>query len=186
MKASLLLWFAKLLVISMCVSSSAMGGQNHSDATNTVQASENPNSGRTVEAYRLDFSLNELENAKKINARQYSMNLNTGDDNQIKIGTRVPVEQAKGEMQYLDVGTSIWSRLKQRDDSLLLEVRADVSSFANTDQAIRGASNAPLLREVRINASTIAVVGKPMVLGTVEDSGSPRQYQLEVTVSRLK
>jgi hypothetical protein len=34
--------------------------------------------GRTakpVEAYRLDFSINELEDGKKINTRQYSMNL---------------------------------------------------------------------------------------------------------------
>src|SRR5215472_11678403 len=106
MKASILLWFAKLLVISMCVSSTTVASQSHPDATPTVQASERQIAERSVEAYRLDFSLNELENGKKVNARQYSMNLNTGDDNQIKIGTRVPFEQAKGEMQYLDVGTS--------------------------------------------------------------------------------
>ena len=43
---------------------------------------------RPVHPYRLDFSVNELEDGKKINTRQYSMNLNSDDADEIKIGTR--------------------------------------------------------------------------------------------------
>jgi len=39
---------------------------------------------------------------------------------------------------------------------------------------------------MKIEASTIAVVGKQMVVGIVDDPNSKRQYQLEVTVTRLK
>ncbi len=40
-------------------------------------------------AYRIDFSVNELEDGKKINSRHYSMDLTSGERNQLKIGTRV-------------------------------------------------------------------------------------------------
>src|ERR1700693_5426386 len=62
---------------------------------------------KPVHAYRLDFSVNELEDGKKINTRQYSLNLNADDANEIKIGTRVPVEAGHEQFQYMDVGTSI-------------------------------------------------------------------------------
>src|SRR5579872_961688 len=46
---------------------------------------------KPIQPYRLDFSVNELENGKKINSRHYSIDLTAGSANQIKIGTRVPV-----------------------------------------------------------------------------------------------
>ncbi len=36
-----------------------------------------------IEAYRLDFSVNEMEDGKKINTRQYSMNLNANNSNEV-------------------------------------------------------------------------------------------------------
>jgi hypothetical protein len=146
-------------------------------------------------AYRLDFTLYELEDGKKINSRQYSINLNGGDHSDIKIGTRVPVESSKaGEYQYLDVGTSIWCRARDyRDvswlgDDLLLDVQADISNFAGSDQPRQasGPIPGPLIRQMKINANTIAVVGKQMSLGTIDDPNSRRQFQLEVLVVKLK
>src|SRR6185437_242444 len=73
------------------------------------QASE-PASAKVVHAYRVDFSINELQDGKKINSRHYSMILTSGDRNQIKIGTRVPVSTTPSvstQFQYMDVGTNI-------------------------------------------------------------------------------
>jgi hypothetical protein len=39
---------------------------------------------------------------------------------------------------------------------------------------------------MRIEASTVAVLGKTMVVGVVDDPNSKHQYQLEVTVTKLK
>jgi 3D (Asp-Asp-Asp) domain-containing protein len=147
-------------------------------ALESAKASEKPQS-----AYRLDFSVNEMENGKKINTRQYSMNLNAGDSNSIKIGTRVPVETKQGEFTYLDVGTNIWSRIRELENGLGLEVRAEISNFAmnNQENNLR-----PLLRQMQINGSTLATVGKPLVIGSVDDPNSKRQFQLEVTATKLK
>src|ERR1700678_1102267 len=98
---------------------------------------------KLVEAYRLDFSVNELEDGKKINTRQYSMNLNGNDGNDIKIGTRGPVQTSQEQYQYIDGGTAIFGRLQARDGQLRLEVRAEISNFAIPDQA-QGHDSRPL------------------------------------------
>jgi 3D (Asp-Asp-Asp) domain-containing protein len=139
---------------------------------------------KATNAYRLDFSVNEIEDGKKMNTRQYSMNLNAEDANEIKIGTRVPVEAKQGEFQYLDVGTSIWSRIGERSNGLALSVRAEISNFAVPDQQTQMAR--PVLRQLSIKASTVAQLGKPMVVGSVDDPNSKRQFQLEVTVTKLR
>jgi len=135
-------------------------------------------------AYRLDFVVNETEDGRKINSRQYEMNLTAGDGNEIKIGTRVPVEAKQGEFQYIDVGTKIWCRLEERENDLVLTVRSDISNFAATEQ--QNSHTMPLLRQMTINASTTAMAGKPVIVGSVEDPGSKRQFSLEVTANRLR
>ncbi|HEY1677675.1 MAG TPA: hypothetical protein VGG04_08220 [Candidatus Sulfotelmatobacter sp.] len=146
-------------------------------------------------AYRLDFTLNELEDGKRINSRQYSLNLNGGDHSDVKIGSRVPVEtNHAGEYQYLDVGTSIWCRTRDyRDvswlgDDLLLDVQADVSNFAGGDQPRQapGPMPGPLIRQMKINANAIVTVGKQISLATVDDPNSKRQFQMEVLVTKLR
>jgi hypothetical protein len=143
------------------------------------------------QAYRVDFSVNEMEDGKKINSRQYSMNVAAGDNQEIKIGTRVPIEEKANEFSYLDVGTSLWCRLRDRSDvawlanaAVLLNVRSEVSNFAVPDQ--QGQNMRPLLRQLKIEASTVAQLGKPLVVGSVDDPNSKRQFQLEVTVAKLR
>ena len=151
-------------------------------------------------AYRVDFLVSELEEGKKINTRQYAINLNSGEGDELKIGTRVPVEVKQGEIQYLDVGTNIWCRLRDSQNSapsehglkelswlkndVMLNLKAELSNFAVPDQ--QADRMRPAIRQMKIESSTIAVVGKQMVVGMVDDPNSKRQFQLEVTVARLK
>src|SRR5499427_5554921 len=151
-------------------------------------------------AYKVDFVLTEIEDGRKINSRQYALNLNGGESDQLKVGTRVPVEVKQEEIKYLDVGTNIWCRLRDRSNTepsehglrelswlgndVMLNVTAEVSNFAVPDQ--QGASPRPAIRQMKVEGSTIAVVGKQMVVGIVDDPNSKRQYQLEVTVTKLK
>jgi len=140
---------------------------------------------KTLSSYRLDFSVNEMDDGKKINTRQYSMNLNSDSSNEIKIGTRVPVEAKQGQFEYIDVGTSIWSHLEERGGQVDLVVRSEISNFAMADQS-DGHSARPLIRQLKIDASTLATLGKPLVIGSVDDPNSKRQFQLEVTVTKLR
>jgi hypothetical protein len=175
-----------VLAFMMCTGLSSRAQEATSETianANAAKAHGQPD--RPVHAYRVDFSVNELEDGKKINTRQYSMNLNADDANEIKIGARVPVEAEHEKFQYVDVGTNIWCRIGERPDGIPLSVRADVSNFAIPDQS-SGHGSLPIVRQFKINASSLAQRGKPMVVASVDDPNSKRQFQLEVTVSKLK
>ena len=176
-----------VLAIMMCAGLTSRAQEATSETIANANAAKGAHgqTERPVHAYRIDFSVNELEDGKKINTRQYSMNLNSDDADEIKIGTRVPVDSGPETYQYLDVGTTIWCRIGERAEGIPLTVRADVNNLAIPDQA-NGHESRPVVRQFKINASTLAQVGKPMVVGSVDDPNSKRQFQLEVTVSKVK
>jgi hypothetical protein len=182
MKKIVVVNVAKLLMVTLfwSVPVSSAQDKDKPDPKPQAETQEKP-----IDPYRLDFTIYEIESGKKVNARQYSMNLNAGDHNTLKIGTRVPVEVKQGEMQYIDVGTNVWGGLRERENGLALEVRAEISNFAIPDQAERP-NSMPILRQMQINASTVAVPGRPTIVGSVDDPNSKRQFQLEVTVTKLK
>jgi hypothetical protein len=169
---------AALIVAMMAAGGTAKAAQDSNTPKGTSAAE------KAVSPYRVDFSVNEMEDGKKINTRQYSMNLNAEESNEIKIGTRVPFEPKQGEFQYIDVGTNIWCRLEERSNGLSIAVRAEISNFAMPDQTAE--QTRPIIRQLSIKASTVAQLGKPMVVGSVDDPNSKRTFQLEVTVTKLK
>ena len=157
-----------------------------------------------VQPYRLDFSFNEVADGKIANTRHYSMDLTAGESNEIKIGTRVPVATGAGtpsapmavQYQYLDVGTNLWAQLREHGDELMLVVRSEVSNLdtSNSGEGSHGAGPAaerrqdlgPVIRQIKISGSTLLATGKPILIGSMDDPNSKRQFQLEVTVTKLK
>jgi hypothetical protein len=179
-----------LAVATLTAATILAAGDGQLRAQESNAAKPAPEATEPGHAYKLDFSVNEIDDGKKVNSRQYSMNLSAGDANEVKIGTRVPVESKQGEFQYIDVGTSIWCRLRDRKDvvwlgdDVLLNLRTEISNFALPEQ--QGQQVRPVLRQLNINASTQARMGKPLVVGSVDDPNSKRQFQLEVTVTKLR
>jgi len=176
---------AATLALTLLAGAPESASAQESGAPKTEQKAE-----KIQTAYRLDFSVNEMEDGKKINTRQYSMNSRSGDGNEIKIGTRVPVDSKEGQVQYLDVGTNIWCRLRDQTDvsglgnNVLLSVRAEITNFAIPEQ--QGQQVRPVLRQLKIEASTVGVPGKAVIVGSVDDPNSKRQFQLEVNVTKLR
>src|ERR1700680_3274053 len=92
------------------------------------EGSPGPARTQPLQPYRLDFSFNEVADGNTVNSRHYSMNLTAGNSDEIKIGTRVPVATGSGsstptQYQYMDIGTQIWSQLREHGDELILVVR---------------------------------------------------------------
>jgi hypothetical protein len=86
----------------------------------------------------------------------------------------------------LDIGTQIWSQLREHGDELILVVRGEVSNLDVNTGDHPGALLPPVIRQIKINGDTLLVVGKPIVIGSVDDPNSKKQFQLEVTVTKLK
>jgi hypothetical protein len=174
-----------IAILGFMIGSRATTLAQDSAAKPEMNAKPSKRAEKPVHAYRVDFSLNELEDGKKINTRQYSVNVNSDESNEIKIGTRVPVESKEGEFQYMDVGTNVWCRIEERSDGVALSVRAENSNFAIPDQGT-GHDARPVIRQLKISGSTLALLGKPMIVGSMDDPNSKRQFQLEVTVTKLR
>lgn len=170
------MWIATLSCVSICQAQETAKPQ-----TDTQVKSLRP----AAIPYHLEFALVELQDGKRINTRHYSMNLNGDYNDQIKIGTRVPVETNKTDFQYIDVGTEIWSRLEMHENSLVLQVRAEISNFALPDQASHPGDR-PILRQLSIHGSTVPTLGKAVIIGSLDDPNSNHQFQLEVTTTKIQ
>jgi hypothetical protein len=162
--------------------SSKPAAENTNDDKPAAQAAQKERS--PLEAYRLEFSLNEMEDGRKINSRQYSTELATNESNEIKIGTRVPVETKDGEFQYLDIGTNIFARLEESRGQTELIVRAESSNFTTPEHDPRDMR--PVIRQMKFGGSTLLPLTKTIVIGSADDPNSKRQFQLEVTVTKIK
>lgn len=180
-----------MIAVILCLLGSAVSRTGAQETSNETKSANT----RIVQAYRLDFSFNESEADKKINSRHYSMNLTSDNANEIKIGSRVPVTTfvnskdsgAGTQFQYIDVGTNIWAQLRpvpNRDEQELV-VRSEISNIDLSPQA-GSTANAPVIRQIKISGSTLLVEGKPLIVGSMDDPTSKRQFQLEVTVTRLR
>lgn len=171
-------------MIGLCVPSPAQAQERPKESGPGPAKATQP-----VHSYRLDFSFNEVLEGKNVNTRHYSMNMTTGESNEIKIGTRVPVPAFPGtnttQFQYMDIGTNIWAQLREAGDESVLVVRSEVSNLDSNSGEHAGAS-VPLVRQIKISGDTLLVVGKPILIGSADDPNSKRQFQLEVTVTKLK
>lgn len=163
-------------------------------AANRDSKPQTDKNNAVVTAYRLDFSFYELEDGKRINMRHYTLDLTAGSGNDIKIGTRVPVATKEHgldeglKFQYIDVGTRIWANLAVLGGGgdLRLDVRSDVSNLDLAADHDRTPFSPPIVRQIQINGSTLLVTGKPILIGSMDDPNSNRQFQLEVIATKLK
>jgi len=183
--------FVAVVSIGLCCGQYTARAQDDSKKEAPAQTAK----FQPVQPYRLDFSFNELTDGKILNTRHYSMNLTAGESNEIKIGTRVPVAStstpstsapAQVQYQYLDVGTNIWAQLREHGDEYVLVVRSEVSNLDTNSDSEHGTGALPIVRQIKLSGSTLLVVGKPILIGSMDDPNSKRQFQLEVTVTKLK
>jgi hypothetical protein len=198
--------FVIIILVLSCGPVLAQERDSSSDQTKAATPTSQENSrekasehDNTIEPYRLDFAFNEMEDGKKTNTRRYSMNLTAGSADEIRIGTRVPVPagppQAQPgtnalvntQIQYMDVGTRIWANLRRHGEGVQLEVRSEISNLDSTERHDRNTGwLPPVVRQINISGSTLLVTGKPILIGSMDDPNSVRQFQLEVTATKLR
>ena len=181
MKRAMAVWLVLLSAILLCNLRPAQAQDANKSASgnsSTPEQAEKP-----LHAYRIDFTISEMDNGKKLNSRRYVMDLNSGNWNRTKIGTRVPISTPQTPLQYMDVGTSIDCRVAERAEEVQLEVRSEISNFSSPNELH---STQPIVRQISITGSTLVTLGKPVVIGSVDDPNSTRQFQLEATVTKLK
>jgi hypothetical protein len=189
MRRAMAVWLITISMTFLCGLTSLQAQEENKPASEDNKTKTERPVNKVVHAYRVDFSISELQDGKRVNSRHYSMNLNSGPWSQIKIGTRVPVTSAATpaggmlQYQYIDLGTSIDCEVDEQGEDLALDVRSDFSNISNPEEQH---SAQPVIRQIKINGRTLTAPGKPIIIGAVDDPSSTRQFQLEATVTRLK
>ncbi len=186
MRKTIAVWILAIMVTLWFVPRLAEAQEGSKENSGTQSEKAKP-----VRPYRLDFAFNEVAEGKNVNTRHYSMNLTPPGSDEIKIGTKVPIIASSGassptQYQYMDVGTQIWAQLRDQGDDLVLAVRAEVSNLDMETGEHAGTAQAPVVRQIKISGDTLVVTGKAIVIGSVDDPNSKRQFQLEVTMTKLR
>jgi len=87
--------------------------------------------------------------------------------------------------QYMDVGTRIWASIAvEGGGDLRLDVKSEVSNLdmsAGRDHP----QLPPVVRQIQINGTTRLITAKPILIGSMDDPNSNRQFQLEMTATKL-
>lgn len=193
-----ILWIAVIVTVCLFSGNATLAHGQTSNSTANEKSAQQPKSEagdeELIQAYRLDFLFDEVEDGKKINTRHYTMDLTQEGKQAIKIGTRVPVVsggyttgnngERNTQYQYLDVGTNIEGHMnRMAGGDVELRVNCEVS---NIDTTAESSKIAPVIRQIKIEGATLLSLGKPLLIGSVDDPNSKRQFQLEVTVTKLR
>ena len=151
-----------------------------------IAASAEEGKGESWKFFKLDFVVRELDGGKTVSTRNYTLITKSGDWQQLRVGTRVPISTEENKVQYTDVGLSVDCRILEGPGSGALATKADITSFASPDGEKSALNGAPMMRTVQMNALAPITPGKPMVISGADELNSSRRLQLEVTVTELK
>ncbi len=181
-KSEDLLFAILLIVLGAALLALPASAQEAKSTVTTVARAE-----KSAATYKLDFTLSELEDGTRLNSRSYSMLIEEDAWGRTRIGTRVPINLGEGKgIQYMDVGFSLDARVNQREGDLRLELRLETSSFAPVEGNDASRPREPVLRSMRSDLTASVTPGKLVLLTTVDELGSKRRFQLEVTATRTR
>ena len=76
--------YFSMMMLLLC-GLSLVQAQEVNGASDQASSAKPSQPQRSVRPYRLDFSLNELEDGKHVNSRHYSMNLTAGSGDEITL-----------------------------------------------------------------------------------------------------
>jgi hypothetical protein len=141
--------------------------------------------------YRVEYVLREVETGKVTNTRNYVLTVDSTPrgSGSIRVGNKIPLATGKEpirQIQYQDIGMSIdCTLLSELESDIRIFTTLDVTSLA-TSEEMKGEPTLPVIRNLRLRATTKAILGKAVPVGSVDDMGTIRRYEVDVTVTRVK
>jgi len=139
---------------------------------------------KPVTAYRLEFSVRELDSGKRVNSRSYMMMAEDGSFARIRVGNKVPYQVADKQYQYNNIGMNIDCRPHEEQEGVALDVTVGISSVAPPSET--APSYNPVFRSSRSEVQTVVAFGKPTLITSLDDVESNRRYEIEVTATKVK
>lgn len=148
---------------------------------------------RARKTYRLAFTVTETDSGKRSGGQSFSLVATSGDKTVFKQGTKVPIvtgsfdsgsSAANTQVQYLDVGVSIEVTVDSFADGLRLNSKFEQSAMSEEKSGV--GPQDPVVRQNVLNDTSTLVLGKPLVLGSIDIPGSTRRQEIEVVAELVK
>lgn len=144
---------------------------------------------KPTDSYKVEFTVNELDNGKKINSRSYSMEiggdapLKWTDMRHLRVGSRIPV-YSSNQFQYHDIGMDIDCRLlPMGNGKVSIDTNWKYSSLGG-EQDPKHDPQQPVFRDVRSDVEAVVSLDKPTVISEMDDVASTHRFVFEVKVTK--
>jgi type II secretory pathway component GspD/PulD (secretin) len=143
--------------------------------------------------YRLTYTIATIEDGKNIGTQHYSLVASEGQRTILKEGDKVPVatgsystEKATAQTQftYLDVGMNFDATPVAVAGGVSLKTKVEQSSIGPTN-TIAGVAE-PVVRQSVLEGVSVAQLGKPLMLGSIDIPNSTRHLDIDVLVEQVK
>ena len=137
---------------------------------------------QSVNVYRVSYKVNEMENGKIINSRSYTLMAKAGDRANANIGSRIPVV-FQGKLDYHNVGMAFSCVIHPQQENLVVHSEFNLNTLAEKEPTSTPLPP-PVMRQLFLKDDTVATIGKPAFVGSIDDVASNRRYVIEVTVTK--
>jgi len=141
--------------------------------------------------YRLDFVIRELDGEKLVDTRNYSLWVQSGIANSTSAGSEVPYPSGSftnassgttKSISYRSIGVTISCRVREDNEGLQIESKLNISDVLPPEQD----SDPPTFRKITLDSRALLTLGKPTMIGIVEDPASRRRYEVNVFTTKLE
>ncbi len=151
---------------------------------------------RPRKAYRLNYTITELDAGKTIGTQHFSMVALNGQFTSVKEGDKIPIATgsysdgsatASGvqtQFTYLDVGMNFSATLNETDGGAILKTKVEQSSLGQPS-TIAGVQE-PVVRQTVFDGSSVLAFGKPVMLGSIDVPTTTRRFDIAVVLEQIK
>lgn len=143
--------------------------------------------------YRVTYTIATVEDGKNIGTQHFAFVTVDGQRASMKEGDKVPVatgsfstdnNASQTQFTYLDVGMNFEATVNSLADGVSLQSKVEQSSIGPTN-TIAGVAE-PVVRQSVVQSSSIVLLGKPVMLGSIDIPNSTRRLDVDVMVESLK
>lgn len=148
---------------------------------------------KTKKLYRLTYTITEIDGGKRIGVQHFALIVSSGGKTILKEGSKVPVitgtlneggTTQNSQVQYLDVGLNIEASLDGYLDGVRLRTQVEQSSVAEEKSSV--SIQDPVIRQTTLDGTSTLVLGKPLVLGSLDIPDSTRHQEIEVVAELVR
>jgi type II secretory pathway component GspD/PulD (secretin) len=143
--------------------------------------------------YRITYNITETDSGKRIGAQSFSLVAIAGEKTVFKQGSRVPIVTgsydaaasiANTQVQYQDVGMNIEVTVNGDVDGLRLRSKVEQTNVADEKSGV-GAQD-PIVRQTVLEGTASMMLGKSLMLGSLDIPGTTRKQEIEVVAELVK